>query len=462
VGLINKVKNFFPQLNLGRKGSLRSHLIRGAFGSLILKIAATGMTMSVAVVLARLLGAKSFGIYAFSLSVTQILTVPAMLGLQALMVREVSAYNAKGAFPLMRGLLIRAWQGVLGTSLLLAILAGAAAYFSADHIEALELGVFWPALFLVPLTALIQVSGAALLGLGKIIMGQLPRLVIKNGLFIIFLSIIVLLTPISLSARYAISLQVIATFLAAGFIFIALFKALPYQAKQVAPEYKSREWLQSAMPMLLAGAMQILNSETAIVMLGVLGGAEDVGFFRVAQRGAELVPFGLLAVSMAIGPTVSILYTNGQMDRLQDVLTKSARAVLVFSLPVALFLMIGSGWLVPFVFGAGFAPAAFPLVLLCAGQLVNAAMGPVGLVLIMTGHERLTALGVATAAMVNVILCAILVPLWGAMGAALATSISQVVWNILLAIWLFQRLRLTSTAIGAWWIKSDATHGNAS
>jgi len=173
-----------------------------------------------------------------------------------------------------------------------------------------------------------------------------------------------------------------------------------------------------------------------------------VGFFRVAQRGAMLIPFGLQAVNMAIAPTISDLYTKGQMQQLQHVVTKSARAILAYALPVALILMLGGFWLIPFVFGQDFAPASWPLVILCAGQLFNAAMGSVGIVLTMSQNERLTAKGVSIAAVANIMLNSFLVPMWGVVGAALATSISLVIWNVLLVIWLFQRLGIITTALG--------------
>lgn len=420
--------------------------MRGASGSFVLKIAGTGLTMAAAILLARLLGPEGFGKYAFSLSVVQILTVPAMLGLQQLMVREFSAYNITEAFSSMRGLCIRAFQSVVVASLLLVGFAGAFAYFLADHIDALELAVFWPALILVPLTALIQVYGAAIRGLGRIVLSQIPPLLLKNGLFIFFLGIFVLFFAAAIDTRLAISLQVTATFFALILIFVVLFRVLPENAKQVSPEYKTREWIQSAVPMLFAGGMQILNREAAIIVLGALGSAEDVGFYRVAQRGADLLYFGLMAAELAIAPTISELYTSGQLVKLQRLLTKSARAVLSFTVPAGLTLMLGAKWLVPFIFGPDFVYAILPLIVLSAGQLLNAAMGIVGIVLMMTHNERLSAIGAAIAAIINVILNVSFVPLWGVVGAAIATSISLVIWKGLFFIWVYQRLGLVSTA----------------
>jgi O-antigen/teichoic acid export membrane protein len=75
-------------------------------------------------------------------------------------------------------------------------------------------------------------------------------------------------------------------------------------------------------------------------------------------------------------------------------------------------------------------------------------MGPVGVVLIMTGHERDAALAIGVSAVLNLILNAILIPGWGMEGAAVATAASTVVWNILMAIALYQRSGIHSTILG--------------
>lgn len=87
---------------VGKKGSLREHLVRAASDSFIIKVATTALSLVTAVVLARLLGAEGFGVYAFCLAASQMLAVPAMLGMQQLVVREFTSYRTQGAFSLMR------------------------------------------------------------------------------------------------------------------------------------------------------------------------------------------------------------------------------------------------------------------------------------------------------------------------------------------------------------------------
>ncbi|MDQ3564372.1 MAG: polysaccharide biosynthesis C-terminal domain-containing protein [Pseudomonadota bacterium] len=97
----------------------------------------------------------------------------------------------------------------------------------------------------------------------------------------------------------------------------------------------------------------------------------------------------------------------------------SARVVLLVSLPVALSMIIFGRWILLTVFGLEFVSGATALAILSAAQIVNAAMGSVGLLLIMTGHERDTATGVGIAAAVNVTLNVLLIPVWGLKGRQL-------------------------------------------
>jgi O-antigen/teichoic acid export membrane protein len=80
--------------------------------------------------------------------------------------------------------------------------------------------------------------------------------------------------------------------------------------------------------------------------------------------------------------------------------------------------------------------------------MVDVVCGPVGLLLIMTGHERTSARVVAVTTALNVALNAALIPAFGGVGAASATACSIVVRNLVLVVTARRRLHLDSTALG--------------
>lgn len=427
--------------NLGKSGSLRQHLIRGASGTMVLKIAYTALGLLLAVILARVLGLEGFGIYAFCMSLVNILTVPAILGGNQLLVREVAAYKTKGEFHFMRGLLTRFRQASFLASILLALAgAGIVIIFFQDSQKFIP---FLLALGIVPLLSALRLQVAALRGLRYILYEPLVQ-ALRPALVIVIVGSIYWFVWPNPEPEVALFAQLVGSALLALLTYVLLRRFLPNEAKNVQRGYETSRWVRSALPFVFAAGMQILNKETSIVMLGFMQQAEEVGIFRVAQRGALLIPFGLLAVNMAIAPNISQMYTNGEKERLQRMISRSVWAVMAFAIPVSLVLILGGKWILPFVFGQEYTPAYMPLVILCLGQLVNVGMGSVGIILNMIGLERFTAKGVAIAAVTSVVLNAVLIPYFGALGAAIATSISLVIWNALLVFWLYRESGLIS------------------
>ncbi|NET91585.1 MAG: oligosaccharide flippase family protein, partial [Kamptonema sp. SIO1D9] len=206
-------------------------------------------------------------------------------------------------------------------------------------------------------------------------------------------------------------------------------------------------WLRSALPMLLIGSLYIVNNQTDTVMLGAMKDSEAVGIYTVANRGASLITFVLVAFNTSLAPTFASLYAQGDKRRLQRVVTKGCRMVLLAALPIA-FALIAFGYWFLLLFGAEFVQGQTALTILSFGQLANAATGSVALLLIMTGHERDTAIGISASALLNIILNAILIPQWGVEGAATATATSTFFWNIILVVFAQKRLQINSTVLG--------------
>ncbi len=424
--------------------SLRTHLIRGAFGSLILKLAQTMLTLVLTVILARMLGVEGFGVYAFCLSVVNLLVVPAMLGGQKLLVREVAVYNAKGQYHLLRGLIRRMRQASTGASVCLAFLAGGIGIlvYQENPIQA----PFLIAMALMPLMTTLELQGSVLRGLHHIFTGQI-HVALLPAMVIALFYIMTMAQGIKPMPDNAIIAYVASAGLLVIFIYFRLHQLLPDQVKHARPAFETAGWIKSMLPFVFASGMQVFNREISVILLALIGGTTEAGLFRVAQRGAELIPFGLLAVNTAIAPVISELFARNEKKRLQQMITKSTLAITAFAVPVAILLITGGKWLIPVVFGAEYAQAYLILVILCLGQLFNAFMGSVGLILNMCGHENTVAWGVTVAAAASLVMNLALIPMWGATGAAIATCGSLIVWNILLGIRLYQKTGVNSTIL---------------
>jgi O-antigen/teichoic acid export membrane protein len=107
--------------------------------------------------------------------------------------------------------------------------------------------------------------------------------------------------------------------------------------------------------------------------------------------------------------------------------------------------------LAPFLlgfFGTEFTAGAPALSVLALGQLAGAAAGPAGLTLLMTDHERAAAVGTGVGAVVNVTLNALLIPVYGLMGAAVASAFATALTGAIHVLMVRRRLGINSTALG--------------
>jgi O-antigen/teichoic acid export membrane protein len=227
---------------------------------------------------------------------------------------------------------------------------------------------------------------------------------------------------------------------------VVLQRFLPAQMRNTPPVYRNRQWLKSALPFTLIGGAGIINNQADIIMLGWFSSTDEVGIYRVAMQGSVLVAFGLQAANVVVAPHFARLYSQGDRQRLQRLVTQSARMMLFAALPVAVAFIFAGDAIVRWIFGVDYAAAHLPLAILAFAQLVNAGFGSVGFLLNMTGHERIAARILWQTATLNIAMNAVLIPLFGMAGAATASAVSLVVWNAALYRQVRQRLSISSTA----------------
>ena len=409
---------------------------RGALGTFALKVGGTALGFVSSILLTNLLGTTSYGAYALAFAWVNLLTIPAVLGLGELLVREVSVYRTQGALGKLNGILRWANLTAFLASLVIALLASFIIW-RTQGISPSSLA-FIIALSSLPLAALTLVRQAALRGLNHIIAGQIPEMLVRPLLLIGFVVGAYLLLGPDFNAAWAVGVSVVAT----GLSFLVgawlLRRALSEEITQAAPEYQTGTWLRSAMPFLLIGGVLIINARTDIIMLGWLGTQADAGIYRVVTLGASLIAFVLAAVNAALSPVIAKLYAQGKRERLEATIRRTTRLIFLCSLPIALALIIFGG---PFlrIFGPDFPAGQAALAVLSMGFLVDAAAGSVGQMLNMTGHERDSAKAIGASAVLNVVLNLSLIPRFGMVGAATATATSMALYNVLLAIFVYRR-----------------------
>lgn len=165
-----------------------------------------------------------------------------------------------------------------------------------------------------------------------------------------------------------------------------------------------------------------------------------MGLYKVAFQTASLIPFGLMAVNTAVAPTLAQLYAVAEKAKLRKVMLTASAVAIAFALPLVLLFTLRGSWFLGLAFGEAFAESATALAIIMGGQLVNAATGPVGFLLIMSGHEKKATISVGIGSGINLLLNLALILFWGIEGAAIATATTLAVVNILMVYFAFHIL----------------------
>ena len=424
---------------------LKRSLMVAVSGTIGLRVANAGLTFMTSVILTRLLGASSYGSYAYALSWIRLAQIPAELGLGAVTLREISIYLAKSEWQLARGLLSWVTKSVFLASTIVAILTGLLIWGLDIASASINLITIVLALISLPLRTLLKMRESALKAFNRIVLAQLPQQLFQPVLLLIILGIVYATIGPRISDVEVMSISIF-TFLVALLMGTWLYNLyLPNQIRANTSSYNVRIWLASSLPFIFTAGMSIVNTETDSLMLGSMQGAESVGIYTVANRCTQLITFILIAVNSSIAPTFATLYAQGNLQKLQSIVTKSCRLILLSSLPLSMILIFFGHWFL-LIFGSEFVAGHSALIFLSIGKLVNATTGSVALLLNMTGNERDTALGVAISALLNAVLNFLLIPHFGIQGAAVATATSTVVWNIILSFFVYKRLKIYPTA----------------
>lgn len=427
------------------KGLLNWSIVKTFLGTFIVRILAVGATFASSVLLARFLGVEGFGIYSYVFALVSLLALPAQAGMPTLVLRETAKAKALSDWSKMKGIWLWSGSAVMMISLItysVALFVQKLFFDGAKQAEGTS--IFALGLITALLIAMGNVRGAALRGLGFVVMGQLPEALIRPFLLAFFLLIATLLN-IEPNPNSAMKMHLLAA--AVAFLIGAwlLIKVKPTELKEVKPDIHMKVWFFSIIPLAMMTGMQVVSGQIDIVMLGLLGTLHDVGVYKVVVSGAALTLFGLQVVTMIITPRLASAFAKKDSKRVQEIASVGSLISFSFTLPLVLVFFFWGADVLRFVFGDDFILGHRALYIIAIGQAINAFFGSSISILTMSNNERFVIKGMILSALSNAILNLCLIPRLGVDGAAISASMSIVVWNLYLWVAIKRQVGVDST-----------------
>lgn len=414
--------------SLNTMRSLPTSILARGFGSaFVIRLTGAAMTLLLHIVLARLLGLDDFGVYIYVLSWVLVFTSVSTLGFDTCSVRFVAQYKVSEDWDLLATLLRHGAAHILLASSVLCVIALVFIHFSWRPEPPLA-HAFTVGFVLLPILALSLLRQGALRGLQEVAAALTPDLLMRPILILLGVALVWYIAG-SVSAVDAMFVHLLAALLALLTGFALLARKLPFSLAHAPALHEHPGWIRVALPLMVISGIQILMNQIDILMLGALLNTDASGMYSASARLAELMAFGLTSVNVVLAPLISKYYSQGQFSELRYAAIIAARISLGFSAVVGIVL-VTFGRDVLELYGPTFVAALSPLMVLMIGQIVNTAAGSVGFLMTMTGRQNRAALILAGTLVVNVALNAALIPPYGMVGAAVATTTTLALWNL--------------------------------
>lgn len=202
-------------------------------------------------------------------------------------------------------------------------------------------------------------------------------------------------------------------------------------------------FFKESFPMMISSSILVIMGGLDTIVLGIYEHEEVLAIYNVALKISTLTILSLQAVNSILAPKIAKYYLENNMGEVKKTIRFATRINFIVTLGVVIFIVVFHKFLLG-VFGEAFIEGGKVLIILCVGQLINSMSGSVGIILQMIGKQKIYQNIVLFALLLNVILNFTLVPIYGVIGAALATVISLASWNILGAYYLKKRVNIIS------------------
>jgi O-antigen/teichoic acid export membrane protein len=415
-----------------------------SLGVALVKFSALPVSLLTAVYLARSLGPDEFGVYSMTISLATVAAIFLGTGFNQFLLRETAQSIQFGRLGLLHGLLRRVRQIWLCGTFLLMLMAVSFYFTIRASGNVVPVSLVWGVVLLAPMLGALAILTGLLQALKSPVVAQFSNLLLKPaaGLLIAFtIGIVAHLTVLQ-----AVIAQVLGAMLA---IILSLFyfsRKCPKDTWTTSAEYNDLTWSHALLPFALLTLASSFNNELGIIMLGWLGEPSEVGGLRAAQSAAQLVSFPQIIGNMLLAPHVAILSKGKNRAEMRRIFVTAARFSFLIGLCIGFPMIVWGEELITLIFGAEFSSLAFkPLIILVGAQLTNVFFGQTGMYLTMSGYEKETLKGQVLALIFLFLSALVLIPSFGAIGAALSVAIGLITWNTVLGWKLYQKLRIRPT-----------------
>jgi O-antigen/teichoic acid export membrane protein len=375
------------------------------------------------IVLARWMGSNQYGIYVFVWTCVLWLGGLADLGLSITSIRLVPHYRETGNLALLRGLIRGSRLAALGVGAAMAAL-GTSILWLFHPLEDQYMRPAYLALLCLPLYAVTQVQDGIAKGFAWMAVSLVPPYILRPTLLLLAM-VAAHFAGLPVEATSAAGAAIVATWVAGAFQTLLLNRRLDGVVAEGERRYAFKAWILAALPLLVMTGSDLTLQSADVLIVSRYMTPTDVAIYFAAAKTMALIMFVHYAVGSAVANRFAALHARGDKEALRAFARDAVHWTFWPSLAAAI-LLLALGLPLLWLFGPQFV-AGYPVMLiLVVGFLFRSSMGPAEYLLNMLGEHKLCAAVLFATAVLNIALNLVMVPAFGLIGAATATSASLV------------------------------------
>ncbi len=379
--------------------------------------------------LSNTLGLAAFGAFTLGQAILSFLTAFSQAGLHQATARYLAMGRAQQRPEIVRGVMHFALPRVVCMSMALGLLIilvrepMATVIFQKPEMAPV---LFWVGM-VVPFLSGLNWLGFAMRGLRAATAEAVMKEVAHPALFLVLCACAFLVsTPTLQNAWLAFWGSTVVASCYGGMRVYRSFKSVPH----VAPDHAlGREIRRFALPIWFNRLLVTLMNQGDRMLLGAFSQMAQVGLYHAAQRLAAFQTMAMGSFVPMFSTAIAEAFARNDRPTIVHHYRTVVRWSMLATLPVCL-VCVSFGRELLQIFGKEFDSALPVLMLVTAASFIDAAVGPAGQFLQMIGRERAGLALVIAAALLTVGLNFILIPTWGAVGAACGTGAGVIVLNL--------------------------------
>ena len=388
------------------------------------------------IVVARLLGIELFGLYTLGLTVLKFLEMISRLGLTQGGIRFTSLYSGVGDERRAKGTIIQA----ISLPFLVGTFLGAVAFISSKFIstsifhhpelnnviKAFSIGIPFLASMMIAASLTKSFKVAQYFVYVKEIFHSTSGLL----LFIVFYLF-------GFRLYGAVYAYVLSTILGLSLSIYYINRLFPKLIGALKPIFETRKLLSFSLPLAFAGISHFFLMWTDIFMLGYFRSVSEVGIYRAAVALTILFDIFMGSISSIFTPIIADLYNKNEISKINILFKITTRWSLLLSVLPFAFVILYPKFILSTIFGSAFSGGWVVLLILSLARFFSNSVGTVDQVLSMTGRQNLVLYNALGRLLINFILNLSLIPKWGIAGAAVATGITIILFELVMLWQIF-------------------------